>query len=122
MSISKTFEHILSVLNASADPLSFIVIVPKRDDPLIHLRGHLRLLRAAETVNAGEHMYMMGMQHRRTGSSLYWEPKVASEIYWLQNDAGAEMWPVGNGRSTSIAQAWRLHFERYRSRIAWDEE
>ena len=64
---------------------------------------------------------MMGMQHRVTGTSLYWQPRVATEIYFLQNGAGAEMWPVGNGRSQSIVQAWHLHFERYKSRVAWEE-
>ena len=35
----------------------------------------------------------MGLQHRRTGDGLYWQPEFASTIYFVQNDTGFAHWP-----------------------------
>jgi len=53
-------------------------------------------LQGTVVAKVGEHQYLMGLQHRRTGAegSLYWPPEKASALYFLQNDEGAATWPV----------------------------
>mgnify|MGYP007125141175 CR=1 FL=1 len=76
--------------------------------PLTHALAQAEpYLRRRATAAAGEHAYLMGLQHQRTGSSLFWEPLKASVIYFFQNDAGAARWPIGDDFVRRILAAFR---------------
>ena len=51
-------------------------------------------LRRHVEVKAHEHIYQMGLQHRRTGEAKHWRPEKPSVVYFYQNDAGAGVNPV----------------------------
>lgn len=75
-------------------------------------------LKASIEVDAGNHVYLMGLQHRRCipeGSSRYWRPVIPSTAYVLQNEAGTREWPLYDGFAEELRGAWRgphLHESR----------
>ena len=77
--------------------MSFVIVIPMMDFSQglqRHWRCVERYFRRQAVAAPGSHSYMMGLQHRRTGDSLYWQPEKASVMYFLQNDDGAQLWPV----------------------------
>ena len=112
MSVEAAVRHVLSILR-DADPtvpFSFIVIVPKRSHRESGLFEDSEFFIHKERVLTGRHVFMNGMQHRHSGEWRTWPPRVDTEIYWYQNRAGSEMWPVGNGRARSITEEWHRHY------------
>ena len=97
-SVAACFDHIGALMRAASGPLSFVVVIPDMDMSG-KLRSHYSNVRPYQrhtvVAKVGEHKYLYGLQHRRTGehySSGYWEPEKASRIYFFQNDEGAQRW------------------------------
>ena len=110
-SVSECFEHVGVLFRAARGPLSFVVVIPEMDlshrlrDVVSQLRPYLRRKALAK---AGKHKYLMGLQHRPTGDglNLFWEPEKASVLYFLQNDQGAQKWPVTDDVATLLLKCF----------------
>ena len=73
--------------------------------------GRRGLWRASIEVAAHEHVYQMGLQHRRCGTDgqgdrRCWMPLLASTAYIFQNEEGAKTWPVTEGLADEVRRAW----------------
>jgi phosphorylated CTD-interacting factor 1 len=100
-SIIACFDHIAEILSARSQPLSFVLTVPTIDRPTgrashaLQAMSRRGLWRASIEVAAHEHVYQMGLQHRRCGTDgqgdrRCWKPLLASTAYILQNEEGAK--------------------------------
>ena len=50
----------------------------------------------------------MGLQHQRTGGGeKYWRLLKPSHLYFLQNDAAAAVWPVGQPLVSQLLAAFK---------------
>ena len=116
-SIIACFDHIAEILSASSQPLSFVLTVPTIDRPTgrashaLQAMGRRGLWRASIEVAAHEHVYQMGLQHRRCGTDgqgdrRCWMPLLASTAYIFQNEEGAKTWPVTEGLADEVRRAW----------------
>jgi hypothetical protein len=110
-SIDACLEHVLSLLQASDRPLSFVVTVPSLEGSHSDCRGGaFRALDAfkstAVEVRAKDHSYLMGLQHRRQRDGLYWSPEIPSTAYVYQNARGRQRWPVRGTFSDQLRRAW----------------
>jgi phosphorylated CTD-interacting factor 1 len=98
-SVASCFRHIGSLLPRATGPLSFTVVIPAMDfSPKLKAAfDTIRpFLRKEVMVPSGKHVYLMGLQHRKTGAGQdgerYWEPEKSSCLYFLQNDAAHAKW------------------------------
>jgi phosphorylated CTD-interacting factor 1 len=116
-SIIACFDHIAEILSARSQPLSFVLTVPTIDRPTgrashaLQAMSRRGLWRASIEVAAHEHVYQMGLQHRRCGTDgqgdrRCWKPLLASTAYILQNEEGAKTWPVTEGLADEVRRAW----------------
>ena len=81
--------------------LAFLVVIPKMDfdgegvraDVGRELDTAARKLwpyrRATLDVEKDEHVYQMGLQHRRQEDGAHWRPTKVSQVFWFANDHGA---------------------------------
>ena len=102
-SVMACLFRIAALLAAAKVPLTFVLIIPEMQNDCDRGRNsHLRqafaaaanFLRRHVEVKAHEHIYQMGLQHRRTGEAKHWRPEKPSVVYFYQNDAGAGVNPV----------------------------
>ena len=96
-SVSECFGHIAVLCEQAAGPISFVVIVPEMGGHLPWMQAIRPFLVRCAFVPKGQHKYLMGLQHRRTGEGdgeRFWEPDKPSRIYFLQNVEGRKAWPV----------------------------
>jgi len=113
MSVLNTFGHIFKLLRESEDrlqPLSFIVTTAQMDfnANFSHFQHDWnRFCTKCVQVPKVSHSYLMGLQHRQTGESRYWSPSRDSALYFLQNQAGAAMWPATDEKIQLILDAWK---------------
>ena len=61
---------------------------------------------AAIQVNAKNHSYLMGLQHRRQNDGVYWNPDLPSTAYVYQNAGGRQQWPVRETFPDQLRRAW----------------
>lgn len=99
-SVCACFQHISQLLGAADGPMSYVVVIPTMDhSPSLGAAYATCAPYAVRTaaVPSGQHAYLMGLQHRRTGvggGEEYWWPEKGSQIYFLQNELGSARWPV----------------------------
>ena len=110
-SIDACLEHVLALLRASEQPLTFVVTVPSLDGTHSDKTGSaFRALEAyksaAVQVHAKSHSYLMGLQHRRQTDGVYWNPEIPSTAYVYQNAAGRRQWPVRETFGEQMRRAW----------------
>jgi len=97
MSITHCFKHIASLLTGrEGGPLCFIVIVPQQDGDIRDEVPEIKPLVAhIEVVPKAKHRFLMGMQHRRTGTDnengAWVMQNHDSTIFFLQNEV--PLWP-----------------------------
>lgn len=120
-SINACLEHVLRVLEhadglpAGGSPLSFVVTVPtitpwgKDDHSLKALSRLSPYLREAIQVEANQHGYHMGQQHKRAAHSTpYWKSSIPSTAYFLANAAGSARWPLRDAFRAELISAWKV--------------
>ncbi len=92
-------------LTASAQPLSFVVVVPGwTDTPACVRLSQSPYLQCHLSFDRGRHTYKEGFQHTLTRQ--YKTAECSTFIYILQNAAGAEKWPVGGTLPDAIRAAF----------------
>ena len=98
------------LLDRSDEPLSFVVVIPEMGmSPNLasaYACTEPYLTRRA-TAHAGDHSYLMGLQHQQTGDGRFWTPQKASVMYFFQNTAGALRWPVRDDLVKRLLAAFR---------------
>lgn len=100
---------ILETLENSSNPLSFIYFVPEWRDPLAHYHDILdnhKFNRSMVVLKGKDYHYVVGDQHRK-GSKLFILP-MNTVIYFLQNDAGAMMYPT----TSEKIECFKLMFQK----------
>ena len=96
-SVDACFGHIGVLCERATGPISFVVIVPEMGGHLPWMQAIRPYLVRCGFAPKGQHKYLMGLQHRRTGDGegeRYWEPDKPSRIYFIQNEQGRQAWPV----------------------------
>jgi len=112
-SVERCFRHVVDILASSEAPLSFVVVVPAMDtfDPIDHVEGVARFVRSLNAVSDDEHSFQWGQQHTpRNGNRARgeeWSSTVTTNMYWLQNAAGAERWPTTHAAVACVIKAFK---------------
>ena len=110
-------------------PLSFVLVIPQflgRDSPTLHKRGSVHawtlldpFVRAEVALEKARHGFRYGLQHRppeedrtRRDGREHWVPReFGTRVYWLQNDAGANVWPADAAKIRRFAAAFEAAAE-----------
>jgi hypothetical protein len=110
-------------------PLSFVLVIPQflgRDSPTLHKRGSVHawtlldpFVRAEVALEKARHGFRYGLQHRppeedrtRRDGREHWVPReFGTRVYWLQNDAGANVWPADAAKIRRFADAFEAAAE-----------
>eukprot|EP01060_Flectonema_neradi_P006808 TRINITY_DN14660_c0_g1_i2.p1 TRINITY_DN14660_c0_g1~~TRINITY_DN14660_c0_g1_i2.p1 ORF type:complete len:400 (+),score=71.97 TRINITY_DN14660_c0_g1_i2:61-1200(+) len=86
-------EHIEKCLQNSDQPLSFFIVIPTwKEVRSWNIANKSAYLKLTFDIPASQHTFFDGAQHIRR--SLHRQSSYASSIFILQNDAGAEKYPV----------------------------
>jgi hypothetical protein len=107
-SVAMCFNKIHALLcGHRAGPLAFLVVIPKMDFDGDGARADVGkeldlaarklwkpFLRRRFEVQKDEHVYRMGLQHRRQEDGAHWRPTKVSQIFWFANDAGAAKYVI----------------------------
>lgn len=112
-------NHFERLLSDSAEPLSFIVVLPEWRDPaptaLLKLEAsHFK--RKQVVVPAFEHEYRHGFQHVVSKSELNIRSSHGTLVVWLQNNAGYQRWGPTEERVEALLDSFRPGRERERDR------
>ena len=117
-SVVACFRHVHLQLICSQLPLCFVVVIPSMDfdwgrdlgKAYKQLEGG-GFLRHTATAQVDQHVYHMGLQHKRTGEGpdgeAHWKPTKPSQIYFFANDAGASKYAVSDELHEEILSAFR---------------
>eukprot|EP01065_Artemidia_motanka_P022890 TRINITY_DN27140_c0_g1_i1.p1 TRINITY_DN27140_c0_g1~~TRINITY_DN27140_c0_g1_i1.p1 ORF type:complete len:519 (+),score=162.71 TRINITY_DN27140_c0_g1_i1:64-1557(+) len=90
-----TARRIELLLKASQKPLSFVVVIPAwKQVPAWEQFGVSRWRRLRFVIPVSEHGFVDGKQHTCARDQLARPPSYDTAIIVLQNEAGAEKWPV----------------------------
>ncbi|XP_050294920.1 mRNA (2'-O-methyladenosine-N(6)-)-methyltransferase [Anthonomus grandis grandis] len=112
-------NHMERLLNESAEPLSFVVLVPDYREPtpaaLVRLESS-QFKRKQVTIPAYEHEFRHGFQHVLNRSELNVRSNHGTVIVWLQNTAGNHKWEPTEDRVQALLEAFRPGRERERDR------
>jgi len=95
--MDQTAAKLESVLKESTGPLSFIVFVPEWKEPVATYHTIMessKFLRMDLVMGGNDHAYVVGDQH--TSETRYFSLPFKTCVYVLQNDLGAEKWPVSD--------------------------
>ena len=117
-SVEGTFAHAARALartqpQGARHALSLVVVVPRFDgwEAQADVPGLARFVRASATIEPRQHIFQMGMQHRRTGprgtDERVWTSTFVTRVYVLQNDAGARRWPATDARVERLVESFR---------------
>jgi SAM-dependent methyltransferase len=119
--MTENVKHIISLLEKSQKPLSFVIIVPGWDDDdcqSYQITTGSKYLRAFLTWDKMSHQYKSGVQYKMDDSTRYKDSRVNTFVFIMQNDAGAKKWPVteqkkkmltGSSKTTSQAREREGH-------------
>jgi hypothetical protein len=103
--MSEMVKHMESLLRAAPGALSFAVIVPSWPEVVAWKRLQKSKWRyAGFTVAAADHGFCNGAQHE--SRDRYRPSSFATEMIFLQNEAGAARWPVTADIETEIRNAF----------------
>ena len=108
------FIHILAVFVRSASPLSFAVFLPttlcEETLPRSAFNTHdatRHYVRRQVALPKEAHAYIRGEQHSVfQGEQARHLAEFGTSIIFLQNDAGADMWPATDATTATVLQAW----------------
>lgn len=101
--------HMDMLLSQSDDPLSFIVFVPSwTDAPPLERMDRLQWLTHRLEVEAQEHSYVDGGQHKVESTRREYAAAHATTVYFLQNKAGHKKWPPGAAKIEMLKQAFKM--------------
>lgn len=106
--MERTVRHCVSLLEATDRPLSFVVFGPDWRHPLQPAQALMeksRFLQVQIHVDGGDHAYVVGDQHLR--EDRHFVLPFDTEIYILQNEAGAHRWPVGEHTRLAVIEHLR---------------
>ncbi|XP_070600412.1 mRNA (2'-O-methyladenosine-N(6)-)-methyltransferase [Erythrolamprus reginae] len=87
--------HFEKLLEASSEPLSFIVFIPEWRDPpptALTRMEHSRFKRQQLVLPAFDHEYRSGSQHLCKKEEMYYKAVHNTTVLFLQNNAGFSKW------------------------------
>ena len=103
--VRRMVEHMEELLGASERSLSFVVVFPHWPEKDCWRRVHTsRFNRRHHVIDKFAHGYFEGSQHNR--SNRYRTANFDSSCFFLQNDAGAEKWPVTQEKLRRLSLAF----------------
>jgi hypothetical protein len=117
--------HIEHLLASSRRPLSFCVIIPQWEDPMTPCIAKMYAnetgsLRRRVVVPKAKHIYLDGFQH--TLRDTPFKPVHNTLFLFLQNDAGAEKWPVTDDVAKEILSSYEALAETVRDNPLFTRE
>lgn len=95
--LEKSVRHVVKLCKAISSPLSFIIIYPNWENfelPTSQLIKSDKIARKHILLNGGEHKFIVGTQHLKDHFNESWTALHSTIVSFIQNDAGAEKWPV----------------------------
>jgi phosphorylated CTD-interacting factor 1 len=95
--LQKMAEQLDALLEASQEPLSFVVFVPDWRDPIspgLLVLEASKFLRGDFVIKGRSYEYVIGHQHNEIVKKRYWKLPFDTHLYVLQNAAGSEKWPA----------------------------
>eukprot|EP01047_Picozoa_sp_COSAG01_P028722 COSAG01_NODE_1940_length_8843_cov_65.051235_4_plen_1031_part_00 len=110
-------DHIVQLLTNGEGPLSFCLVMPA--DRLVAITDlvdadNASLVRQCTVLPRGQHCFIAGLHHRPMdrGKTDNEQARLVmdkgdSQLYWLQNDHGAEMWDVSAGATVALLDSFR---------------
>ena len=104
--ISRLVGHLEGLLSRTKRPLSFVVVVPHwPEKPAWQKLANSAYARRAIKLDAGKHGFVAGGQHLRPDRVT--PSAAATSLFFLQNDAGAQRWPVTKDRLSAVRRGFR---------------
>ena len=100
--IVSMYAHMVKLLTNTDQPLSFVVVCPhlsQQFDCVRDITGLRPFVRHAEMLPRGQHAMSLARRHKVYGdqnplTSQPWRPNNDTLLFWLQNNAGADIWSV----------------------------
>eukprot|EP00892_Ulva_mutabilis_P005081 jgi/Ulvmu1/2945/UM149_0028.1 len=116
--VARMAAHMFSLLLQSEEPLMFVVVIPawEESDCWLSLRNS-DLCMHHQQLPAGEHGYCEGAQHNR--ASQFRVANTDSSIFFLQNSAAADRWPITEAKLEAIVHAFRPQNEGKSLSTGW---
>lgn len=104
-----------TLLRASTGPMSFVVILPSRRQPLLpalKILDESTYLQWHVVMEGGQHSFLSGLQHVAVGRDWlrYYTPPYGTEIHILQNDQAAKCWPVTQDKMDRLIAAFQQQY------------
>ncbi|KAL0849389.1 hypothetical protein ABMA28_013690 [Loxostege sticticalis] len=108
--LEAALRHMERLLQDSAEPLSFVVVLPEWPDRQTHALYKLQashFKRKQVVIPAFEHEYRHGFQHVLPKNEVYFRWGGGTVVVWLQNAAGFARWGPTEERVEALLDAWR---------------
>ncbi|XP_013168370.1 PREDICTED: phosphorylated CTD-interacting factor 1 [Papilio xuthus] len=108
--LEAALRHMERLLQESAEPLSFVVVLPEWPDRHTHALHKLQashFKRKQVVIPAFEHEYRHGFQHVLPKNEVYFRWGGGTVVVWLQNAAGFARWGPTEDRVEALLDAWR---------------
>ncbi|XP_072936887.1 mRNA (2'-O-methyladenosine-N(6)-)-methyltransferase [Epargyreus clarus] len=113
--LEAALRHMERLLQDSAEPLSFVVVLPEWPDRQTHALHKLQashFKRKQVVIPACEHEYRHGFQHVLPKNEVYFRWGGGTVVVWLQNAAGHARWGPSDERVEALLDAWRPRAKR----------
>jgi len=119
--LARIFERFAEA--APSAPLSFILVTAQLNRHAVEdTPGLAKYVRHREVLRKHQHQFRVGMQHKRTAGSARSDPNARlpegtrtwvpdqfdTEVVWLQNNVGADVWPCTQVRCARVVDGFRL--------------